>query len=170
MNSRAKKGFTLIELLVTVAILTLLVAIGASVFSSTLKNNHDKRRLLDLGSISKALELYRHDWHYYPASTAFPAPGSPLCSPDSSGSPCKKADGSNGKTYLDQVPKDPSTGQGYVYLALPVSPAPCEAYGECVSYALCAWQEGTGTYEVPSACGSPQTCNSTTCKIGLSPP
>lgn len=50
------QGFTLVELLVVVAILAILMMVGAAVFSGTQKSARDAKRRADIEAISKAME------------------------------------------------------------------------------------------------------------------
>ena len=91
-------GFTLIELLVTISIIAILTAIGILTYAAVLKQGRDSKRQADLKAIQSALEQYRADSIGYPESITF---GSTLVN--------------NGKTYLNQVPNDPLSGQSYCY-------------------------------------------------------
>lgn len=54
---KCSQGFTLVELLVVVAILAILMMVGAAVFSGTQKNARDTKRRADIEAISKAMEV-----------------------------------------------------------------------------------------------------------------
>ncbi len=120
------RGFTLIELLVTISIIAILSAIGLVVYSSVIKQGRDSRRQSDLRSIQSALEQYYADNFSYP-SAPLPAPGNPLKSPN------------NLKTYINQMPGDPSSPRQYYYrivgtsyelcAALEISPNPAQSCG-----------------------------------------
>ena len=70
-------GFTLIELLVVIAIIGILASIALVAFRSSQAKARNIRRVSDLNSIAKALELYYDDHGKYPAMTSSPAyPGS----------------------------------------------------------------------------------------------
>lgn len=56
-----KRGFTLIELLVTMAIISVLAAIGLTSYAFSQKRARDARRRADLESVRSALEIYRAD-------------------------------------------------------------------------------------------------------------
>lgn len=60
------KGFTLIELLVVVAIISLLVSSAVTMFSTAQKRSRDARRLGDMNTIQKAMEVYINDHQVYP--------------------------------------------------------------------------------------------------------
>ncbi len=97
------KGFTLIELLVVISIIAVLSTIGFLTYTTVLKQGRDSKRQADLRSIQSALEQYRADQGSYPALLS-----SPLKSPD------------NTKTYLNQIPQDPS-GSAYGYTLVSLS-------------------------------------------------
>jgi prepilin-type N-terminal cleavage/methylation domain-containing protein len=61
-----KKGFTLIELIVVMAIIALLLLVGGTSYSSSLKRARDARRKSDLKQIQIALELYKSQNGSYP--------------------------------------------------------------------------------------------------------
>jgi len=63
------KGFTLIELLIVVAIISILVSIGAVSFSRIQRQGRDAERKTDLREIESALELYYADKGEYPDGT-----------------------------------------------------------------------------------------------------
>jgi prepilin-type N-terminal cleavage/methylation domain-containing protein len=115
---RTSRGFTLLEILVVVAILAVLVSIGAASYQRAQKNARDNRRAQDLAQVKIALEQYFEDHHYYPAMST----GNIYCYPNGrtigwSGNqefgPC------SGKTYMRQVPRDPGgvTRPNYCYNA-----------------------------------------------------
>lgn len=65
----SQKGFTLIELLIVMAILGLLVVLGASSFATARIKARDAKRKADLETIAKSLEAYANDYNRYPADT-----------------------------------------------------------------------------------------------------
>lgn len=87
-------GFTLVELLVTVSIISILAAIGMTIYSSVLKQGRDSKRQSDLRSIQSALEQYYADQFNYPVNI---------------NDQTKIYFGS--KVYLNNIPTDPSGGQ-----------------------------------------------------------
>lgn len=129
------KGFTLIELLVAVSIMAILGAIGFSVFNSVFSGNRDGQRWRDLQTIKQAVELYRNDNHYYPASLK------------------------NGlvSKYLDKVPSDPKSGNNwqYGYSAYTNTGIICNLDKDCISFVLCAGKEGNSDYNLPDLCVDP---------------
>lgn len=62
-------GFTLIELLVVIAIIGLLSSVVLINIESARKKSRDARRLSDMVSIQKALEIYKIDKGEYPPNT-----------------------------------------------------------------------------------------------------
>lgn len=148
---KTKSGFTLIELLVAVAIVSILSAIAVVMMGTVLKDSRDKQRMRNLNTIQQALELYRNDQHYYPASLTFSQPliyGS--------------------KTYLSQFPQESRAGYQYVYQAKTASGGTCTGT-DCLKYNLCAKSEGAGSGL--SACGVTVNCKTSGtdyCNIGLS--
>jgi prepilin-type N-terminal cleavage/methylation domain-containing protein len=69
MNTTSK-GFTLIELLVVVAIIGILATVVLASLSSARSSARDARRLGEVKSLQKALELYHLDNGNYPEYTA----------------------------------------------------------------------------------------------------
>lgn len=63
------KGFTLIELLIVVAIISILVTVGAVSFSRIQRQGRDAERKTDLREIESALEIYYADKGEYPDGT-----------------------------------------------------------------------------------------------------
>ena len=87
LKNRAS-SFTLIEVLVVVAILALLLMLGAFSFRSQLSKGKDAQRKADLHKIKIALEDYEKDHECYP-------PDLPSLEHD----------------YMREVPEDPTTKQ-----------------------------------------------------------
>lgn len=64
---RRRSGFTLIELLTVVAIIGILVAIGASRYNNTLRKANEGATRGNLGTVRSALRIYNADVEgYYP--------------------------------------------------------------------------------------------------------
>ncbi len=68
ISTSMQKGFTLIELIVVVAIIALLAAVVLSSFDNVQFKAHDARRVQEMGSIQKELELYYIAHSRYPDS------------------------------------------------------------------------------------------------------
>jgi len=68
MRKRKNEGFTLLELLVTIAILSILAAIGFGQYRTSQIKARDAQRKADLGNIARALEMYYNDYESYPLS------------------------------------------------------------------------------------------------------
>jgi len=66
MRTSKEKGFTLIELLVVVAIIGLLASVVLASMSTARSKGRDARRLADMATIQRALELYWSDNRQYP--------------------------------------------------------------------------------------------------------
>ncbi len=112
---RSPKGFTLIELLVVIAIIGILASIVLVSLNGARAKARDARRLSDLRSVEKALELYYASNDTYPTScggttNAWKGHGSNF-------SDCN-TDYIEGLTpYMAVLPIDPSgdSTQGYIY-------------------------------------------------------
>lgn len=94
-------GFTLVELLITISILVLLSTIGIVTYSQVFKSGRDAKRQSDLKTIQSALEQYRADQGFYPDTIPF---GGALTNA--------------GKTYLKEIPQDPTRPPDYSYTVL----------------------------------------------------
>jgi prepilin-type N-terminal cleavage/methylation domain-containing protein len=62
----SQKGFSLIELIIVVAVFALLAAIILSTFDKVQFKAHDARRISEMGSIQKQLEIYYIGHGQYP--------------------------------------------------------------------------------------------------------
>lgn len=60
------KGFTIIEILVAVSVIAILATIGFSVFQSAQGKSRDARRVSDLNTITKVLEVNKTSAGYQP--------------------------------------------------------------------------------------------------------
>lgn len=65
-NKLKNKGFTLIELLVVMSIMGILTVVVSSSFRTVQMKSRDARRKNDMGSISKALNMYYNDVGTFP--------------------------------------------------------------------------------------------------------
>lgn len=67
------KGFTIVELLIVIVVIAILAAISIVAYTGVQSRANDSRRLQDIATIRKTLELYKAERGYYP--TAQPNPG-----------------------------------------------------------------------------------------------
>jgi len=111
----SNKGFTLLELLIVIALIGILVSLGAASYTAAQKKTRDARRQADMKAIQDAFEqYYANNNGNYPTSAS--------CTADT--------------TYLPAgVPKDPKTDVAYTIT--------CDATGS--TYCSCATMEGTTT-------------------------
>lgn len=116
-----KCGFTLIELLVVMALLAILMALGAGTFSASLKRNRDATRKANLRAITNALEMYYNDKGKFPLSASGGILG---CGTDTLRTLCPAANGafqdetpSTPTIYMSKLPTDPVSAQQYYYVS-----------------------------------------------------
>lgn len=64
------KGFTLIELLIVIAIISILSVIGYAVIGNSQKATRDARRVSDLNTITKVLEVNKTSAGYQPLASS----------------------------------------------------------------------------------------------------
>lgn len=104
-----QKGFTLVELIVVITILAILVGIVVLAYRGVTEQAYRAKRLADVNSVQKALELFRQDNGYYPANGA-----------DNWGAPLSTtAMTTSLSPYLkDGIPTEPSgdTSKAYYYV------------------------------------------------------
>lgn len=114
-NIFKSKGFSLLELLIVIALIGILISLGAVSYASAQKKTRDARRQADLKSIQDAFEQY-----YADNSGKYPTSASCTVS----------------TTYLPAgIPADPKTGVAYTIT--------CDATGS--TYCSCSELEGTTT-------------------------
>jgi general secretion pathway protein G len=144
-NKKTFLGFTLIELLITVTIIAVLTTIGARVYRQNLENSIDNKRVKDLESFKQSLEIYRQYNRAYPATLGELTP-----------------------QFLDTLPADPSTSNGWSYQYKPLPTGCTSTNKDCSKYVICAKTEGTQTYGKPTDCTS-LTCGGTVgdCNYGV---
>lgn len=104
-----KLGFTLIELLVVISIIGILVAVGATSYQRAVKLSRDSKRKTDLEQIRQALETFRSENGFYPAT--------------------KELLVSNYITVLPLDPKDGTADFAYTYLV----GSPAKTYSLCAT-------------------------------------
>lgn len=92
--TNSKKGFTLIELLTVVGIIAVMSVVGGYTYTNISKQSRDNRRLSDLRTIELALESYFQKERGYPINLGGLSP-----------------------TFIPAVPKDPQSGNNYVYMS-----------------------------------------------------
>ena len=148
---RKIKGFTLIEILVVVTIISLLTSAAVVSYTQLGKQSRDARRKTDLEQIRAAIEMYRSNNNYYPATSGVVT----TCASSDT-----IADASN--TYLNDVSDDPKCPTyKYYYIALPNG---CDnSVGSyCTNYIVAAHLETS-----PSVCQSLNTECTDTCTYCL---
>lgn len=101
-----QKGFTLVELLIVIVVIGILAALVVVAYGGITAQAHKAKRLADVNSIQKALELYRQDNGYYPANGT-----------DNWGGPLNSAGMENALgTYLrGGIPREPSGDPSKAY-------------------------------------------------------
>lgn len=105
-KARRKKGFTLIELMVVIAIIGLLSSILLVSLKNARAKARDARRISDIETLIKAIEMYATDHGSYPGEgDGGGIEISPNCSSD------LKNDLVGGG-YLNSVPEDPAEDSG----------------------------------------------------------
>lgn len=71
-HNQSKGGFTIVELLIVVVVIAILAAITLVTYNGVQARARDTRRLQDMSTIVKALELYRQTVGQYPAAISTP--------------------------------------------------------------------------------------------------
>ena len=87
-----KRGFSMLELLVVIFIIGVIASISVLSYNSIRSKSRDTTRISNISEIQSALERYRADEGFYPATIT---PGQALIGP------------SSGKTYLTSIPSNP---------------------------------------------------------------
>ena len=116
-------AFTLVELLVVMAILGILATLITGGFKTALMRGRDTERKSDLRQIANALELFYHDWGYYPPASDGKIFACPFFSdPNTCAAECRVCKWGEDEeftdrqtVYLKKIPKDPYVTLNYVY-------------------------------------------------------
>lgn len=104
MKAVLTKGFSLLELLVVIALIGILVSIGAASYTSGQRKTRDSRRTADMKAVQNALEQY-----YAANSAVYPTQSSSLV-----------------PSYLPGgVPDDPKPGLDYIWTLTAASYCVC---------------------------------------------
>ncbi|PIZ63334.1 hypothetical protein COY16_02320 [Candidatus Roizmanbacteria bacterium CG_4_10_14_0_2_um_filter_39_13] len=115
-NVRNRSGFSLIEIIVVVVIISILVAIGSTSYTTYVEKGRDDRRILDVEMLREVLEKYYSNQAggFYPLDTSDLIVGG----------------------YMQRRPADPVTNQQGAYRYTPL-PTGCDnATIYCSDYTL----------------------------------
>lgn len=145
-----QQGFTLIELLVVIGIIAILSGVSIFALQGARTSGRDGRRQSDLQTIAAAIELYKADCNFYPASLPSPLTGTACALP--------------GNTYLQAVPDDPDPAKNYIYQGLS-----CVA-GGCRSFRIWTSLEQEPAVPPPGCIGAPGGCGGTGCNYCVTNP
>lgn len=113
---KTKSGFTIVELLIVIVVIGILAAITIVAYNGVQARTRDNIRYADAKAIMKALELYKADKGYYPATN-----------PSPSGNGCT-ANGYSSSWATDGSWMKPLVDEGYL-AKVPVPPN-----GDCVNH------------------------------------
>jgi len=97
---KSVKGLTLIEVMIVTVIIALFLILSYVVYITQINKARDAKRKSDIYDLRTAFENYEKDQNCYPTTL-------PACGPDT------------GWEYLDRIPCDPETHQGYFYYPEP---------------------------------------------------
>lgn len=130
----------MLELVIVVGIISVILSIGTSLYSSSQRRARDTRRQQDLEEVRIALEQYRSNNSYYPLSI------NSLTSPT---------------VYIQSIPKDPHDPRRlYYYQPLPSG---CNNSSTlCNDYTYATQLENTSSCTVvlgANSCGTGYLCN-----------
>jgi type II secretion system protein G len=113
---KTTSGFTLMEIMIVMAILAILMAVGAGAFTSSMRKGRDSTRKANLRSITTALDMYYSDKGKYPVGVNGEIRG---CGSDAAPTLC--TDGVfkdvNNTLYMAKIPSDPISSLKYYYVS-----------------------------------------------------
>jgi len=115
LNYKFASAFTLIELLVVISIIAILIAAATFSYTNAQQKGRDNKRKSDLKAVQQALELYFQQNGKYPSTASG---GVIQCNigGDTSIRSWSSAFTCNSITYMNPLPKEPTTGsQPYYY-------------------------------------------------------
>ncbi|MDP2671080.1 MAG: prepilin-type N-terminal cleavage/methylation domain-containing protein [bacterium] len=162
-QSLTQSGFTLIELLIVVAIIAILISLGAASYTTAQRKGRDTQRITDLKVIQAELAKYYADGNQYPANDPADTTGGTRfnCvsgnvtwsnSTQVNAFSCTPISGGTSKTYLSDMPKDPlarnswptycyksaSANQTFtLYARLEIAPASGDVHYQDPSVTIC---------------------------------
>lgn len=135
-------GFTLIELLIVIMIIGLLSGISLFALQGARESGRDSKRKSDLQAIASSIQLMKADCNYYPQTITAGGSISASCP--------------NANTYMQAVPKDPSSNYKYVYEKGPSTCTNATPSDYCLAYKLWTYLESGGT--AAGYCGTAPDC------------
>ena len=121
MKHSHKLAFTLLEILVVIAIIGILIAAGATSYSTMGKISRDTRRKADLEQIRSALEMYRSN----DVNSSYPLTNPGLAAL------------LNSPKYLETAITDPKSGTPYKYTSASGSDYTLSTYLEIPGTVVC---------------------------------
>ena len=133
LMSKNRSGFTLVELIVVIMVITTLLTLGITSYSSVQRNARNTKRKNDLKNLQVALEAYRAEIGSYP-STGGSANwrGGVGCHP--SWSPNVNWIPGLVPNYIDSLPLDPRHAQANSSSSNPVCGLAANANQNCYIY------------------------------------
>ncbi|MDO8341341.1 MAG: type II secretion system protein [Candidatus Woesebacteria bacterium] len=110
------KGFTLVELLVVISLIGVLATLIFANLNAARERARDAVRKSDLRNIQTALRLYYNDNAGYPSNSGYNIIG---CGSGASPVSCVYGEAwTRDVTYMNILPDDPLSSQGYSYLGV----------------------------------------------------
>lgn len=139
MHPQTRRGFTLIELLAVIAIIGVIAAAALISMSTARARGRDARRVADVRAVMTALEFYQSDLGGYPVGR--PAIMVPQVELGRDQALVLTNNGfeatpTGNKTFLSQVPADPTPSQNYLYVARETNYAIGCTSGPCAQYTI----------------------------------